>query len=160
MDKWCEQFLENTTPTSTGCRIWNSGTNNRGYASVKVNGVPWNAHRYIGLSLAGRLDADSEVEVIHTCDSPACLEPTHLGVADTSTNMQDCYSKDRHRVVTRGEGGINAKLTEAQVIEIRDKYEQRRTTYRGPGTVQLAHEYGVSASMISRIVNRKNWTHI
>lgn len=48
-----------------------------------------------------------------------------------------------------------AKLTEAQVLEIRRRYVPYRVGYN-----KLAKEFGVSADMVQRIVLRQNWTHI
>lgn len=54
-------------------------------------------------------------------------------------------------------GSLNgwAKLNEGQVVEIRSKYIPRVYTRE-----MLANEYGVKASCIKDIVNRKSWTHI
>lgn len=55
----------------------------------------------------------------------------------------------------RGEGHANAKLTEAQVLEI-------RTRYRGVFGEQtaLAKEYSVSQALISKIVRGEVWPHV
>ena len=49
----------------------------------------------------------------------------------------------------------NSKLTEDDVIEIRSKYIPKLYTCN-----KLAAEYDVSNVMISKIINRKRWTHI
>ena len=48
-----------------------------------------------------------------------------------------------------------SKLTEQQVIEIRSKFKKRVYTRE-----MLAGEYGVKASCIKDVVNRKSWKHI
>lgn len=59
--------------------------------------------------------------------------------------------------ITPKKGSLNgwAKLNESQVIEIRSKYIPRVYTRE-----MLAEEYGVKASCIKDIVNRRSWTHI
>ncbi len=52
-----------------------------------------------------------------------------------------------------GEKMGRSKLTDSQVLEIRDKYPKMK----GP---ELAKEYGVGHAMIYNIIKRKNWTHI
>ena len=47
------------------------------------------------------------------------------------------------------------KLTEEQVIEIRQRYENEEITQK-----ELAKIYNVTPSVICNIVNRKTWTHI
>ena len=49
----------------------------------------------------------------------------------------------------------HGKLTEAQVVEIIDRYAAGRATCR-----QLAAEYGVSPQAISNIVRRKAWASV
>jgi hypothetical protein len=56
----------------------------------------------------------------------------------------------------KGSRHHNAKLTEAQVREMREKYAQGGTSYW-----KLALEYNISsADTIHRIITRKTWTHI
>jgi len=55
----------------------------------------------------------------------------------------------------RGENGPKAKLTEAQVREIRERYALGGITYRS-----LAAEFSVHETSISQIVRRKTWAHI
>lgn len=61
---------------------------------------------------------------------------------------------ERRRIVRGSEAGM-AKLTEAQVLEI-------RTRYAAGGIYQfdLAKEYGVSLITLNRIIRRVTWTHI
>jgi hypothetical protein len=47
-----------------------------------------------------------------------------------------------------------AKLSEAQVIEIRSRYAS------GERQVALAEEFGVGQTQISHIVTRKQWGHL
>lgn len=59
------------------------------------------------------------------------------------------------RTDNKGEGSKQSKLTNIQVIEIRDKYIPRLYPSR-----KLAIEYGLSKTNVLDIVNRKIWTHI
>ena len=53
-------------------------------------------------------------------------------------------------------GNSNAsKLTEKEVIKIREDYEKKKHNQ-----TELGGIYGVSQNMISQIINRKHWTHI
>lgn len=58
------------------------------------------------------------------------------------------------RPKARGAGHSQARLTEAQVLEIRARVAS------GERQRALAAEYGMSTTMLSLIVNRKAWTHI
>jgi ribosomal protein L11 len=54
----------------------------------------------------------------------------------------------------KGQKNNLAKLTAAQVLEIRELYKH------GAKQVDLAKEYGVIQGHISLIINRKSWKHI
>ena len=54
-----------------------------------------------------------------------------------------------------GENSSNVKLTEKEVIEIREKYKSKKYTYKS-----LGEEYNITTSMIYQIVSRRSWTHI
>ena len=55
----------------------------------------------------------------------------------------------------KGELNGMAKLDESKVMEIRRKFKPRKYT-----RAMLSDEYGVTASCIKDIVNRKSWKHI
>jgi transposase len=59
--------------------------------------------------------------------------------------------KIRDGTDSKGEKCNSAKLTEEQVKTIRASTKTQRA---------LAKEYGVSQPVITRIINRKIWTHI
>ena len=67
-------------------------------------------------------------------------------------NMDD-RKKNGNNV--KGERNGRVKLTEEQVIQIRQKYISRKYTQK-----QLAKEYGVSQFAICNITNYKRWKHI
>jgi hypothetical protein len=59
--------------------------------------------------------------------------------------------------IRKGEDNNLAKLTEKQVLEIRDKYEKnKKFGYKA----QLGREYNISMTTICDILNRKTWKHI
>ena len=86
----------------------------------------------------------------HKCDNPPCVNPRHLETGTLGDNNRDRSERGRS---ARGERGSNAKLKDAEVIEIREN--------QGivPGAV-LADRYGVSRATISSIFNRRNWSHL
>jgi hypothetical protein len=68
--------------------------------------------------------------------------------------MQDMYAKGR-RIAARGEAAGKARLTEAQVREIRARY-----VWGVYGAKRLAKEYGVQVDSIFKIVKRLTWKHL
>jgi predicted XRE-type DNA-binding protein len=54
-----------------------------------------------------------------------------------------------------GEGNVNSKLTESDVIEIRRSYRNKEMNQ-----YQLAEKYKVSQPSIGCIIRRETWRHI
>lgn len=57
--------------------------------------------------------------------------------------------------VFRGESNSASKLTEKDVIEIREKFIPRKYTRK-----DLAEEYGVTEACIKDVILRKSWRHM
>lgn len=94
------------------------------------------------------------MEVCHHCDTPACWNPDHLFVGTHKDNMRDAYSKNRVPARIGEDHGCH-KLTEDQVIEIRNRYVPRTDSRH-----VLAKEFGVSHSLIYLIASRQIWKHL
>jgi hypothetical protein len=67
-------------------------------------------------------------------------------------------SKHAHKMGLTNNSGSkngNSKLTEKDVLEIRELYDKGNTTYQ-----KISEIYNVTSAMINDIINRKNWKHI
>lgn len=71
-------------------------------------------------------------------------------IGSYSDNQRDAYAKKR-RVQPKGEKHVNAKLTNEQAEQIRQRYAA------GEYQVPLAREFGVSQRAISLIVRRETY---
>jgi predicted XRE-type DNA-binding protein len=85
--------------------------------------------------------------VCHTCDNPMCVNPDHLFLGTNSDNVKDMVDKNRQ---AKGEGKSNAKLTKADVDEIREHWGE--FTQR-----EISKYYKVTQSVISEVINYKTW---
>lgn len=79
----------------SGCWIWTEYCNNHGYGRFRVDGKKTLAHRasyeaFIGPIPEGML-------VCHKCDTPACVNPSHLFLGTDKDNVRDCINKGRHK---------------------------------------------------------------
>lgn len=83
----------------TGCWRWTRGLNSLGYAQIAWKGARWAASRLIYTAVHGAFDKD--LDMCHTCDFPACVNPQHLFVAEHSDNMMDSINKGRHAETER-----------------------------------------------------------
>ena len=118
-----------------------------GYGAISWSGHMDRAHRVICRLVHGNPASDS-LEAAHRCGVKACVNPTHIRWATRSENEQD---KVMHGKVARGSIQGLAKLTEEDVMTIRDRLSSGETGR------SLAAEYGVSASAVSHIKIRATW---
>lgn len=82
---------------SAECWEWKRGKT-RGYGHLRYKGEDWRAHR-----LAWTLVFDSipnEMNVLHSCDNPACCNPNHLFLGTQRDNMIDRGKKGRTGITT------------------------------------------------------------
>lgn len=64
-------------------------------------------------------------------------------------------AKLKTSLANRGEGSPTSKLTERDVLEIREAYSKGGESHRS-----IANKYGVVKGNITSILNRKTWKHI
>lgn len=90
--------------------------------------------------------------ILHRCDNPSCVNPSHLFLGSQADNMVDMWNKGRARPgMSRGEAHGMSKLTAAAVRKIRASQQSG---------VDLAAKYGVSPSTISDVRKRRIWKQI
>ena len=80
-----------------GCWLWQGATKQHGYGLFAPQGhIPRTvlAHRWLYQFVYGKIDAS--LSLCHHCDTPACVNPTHMFVGTHHDNMQDCWAKGRH----------------------------------------------------------------
>lgn len=94
------------------------------------------------------------LDVLHTCDIPACCNPAHLWLGNDQDNMDDMARKGRS---AHSERSGRAKLTAAQVSEIKRTYIPHS---KGEfNTVGLAKKFGVKTCSIWAILHGLNWKY-
>jgi hypothetical protein len=135
--------------TEGDCDVWTGQKTVGGYGRFDVGGRPRHAHRVVWEVRHGRIPAG--MFVCHRCDNRLCVKLGHLFLGTHKDNMADMAAKHR---AAHGERHTFAKLTEAQVAEIRARYAAG-----GVRQVDLAREYGVSQVNISHVVRGTTWRH-
>ena len=146
------------------CWIYKLAKDKDGYGAATFNGRSWKAHRLMYTVAIGEIPIGQQV--CHRCDNPSCINPAHLFVGTAAQNNHDRHLKGRDAsgvkngaytkpdlVIHKGSDNGSSKLTEAQVLEIRARYQSGRAK-------QLASEYGVSTCTIYLIIRGANWRHI
>lgn len=144
----------------TRCWIWTGmrrerpkGSGSPTYGAVRIDGKTRSTHRLSYEQHKGPIPTG--LVVMHSCDRGLCVNPDHLSVGTPNDNIQDCIRKGRRRSgkpnPPRGERCTAAKLTEAQVREIRANPLSGR---------KIGKLYGVSQVLISKIKRRDVWAHL
>ncbi len=150
-DKFLRRFWSKVQKTPT-CWLWTGSLDSHGYGQIGYKRTTKLAHRVMWYLEHGAFQ--KAIFILHSCDTPACVNPSHLFEGTQTINMRDMASK--HRGVyphLKGEASGRSRLTNSQVLRIRELY---RTTSQK----ELAKLYGVCKGTIQHIVRFKTWTHI
>jgi len=135
----------------TCCWQWIAGKELDGYGMFNVgieNGGKTRRAHVVSLSFVlSRMPA----YVMHVCDNPACIRPSHLKEGTHVENVADRVRKNRS---AKGEKQAKAKLKEVDVKVIR----ARRS--RGEKCALIAKDFGVTAETVGHIYSRRTWKHV
>lgn len=156
------------------CWYWQGATNGR-YGRI---GHRTYAHRYVYELTYGRIP--DGMFVLHHCDTPLCVRPSHLRIGTAKENSRDAVERKRiatgkrhgtylhpesvargarhgtkthPEAISRGESRPAAKLTEGEVREI-------RLLGNRVSRASLARQYGVTPTVIRRIILQQAWRHV
>ena len=132
-----------------GCWFWLGKPNRDGYGTITINRVNYIASRFSYWFHYHK--EPGALQVCHECENPICVKPEHLFLGTESENMLHAFQTGRKD--NRGENHSQAKLTEKEVLRIREL----------EGTMSkaaLGRLFNVNYITISLILSRKNWSHI
>jgi len=130
------------------CWNWTAYKGRKGYGRIGWGGpgLPKLSHRVAYEIAFGEFP--EEQQVLHRCDNPSCVNPSHLFLGTNRDNVNDRQRKGRNNP-QRGERNGNHKLTDMQVDEIRQRYSNGETRF------ELAKVFGVHHTQIWNIVKRR-----
>jgi hypothetical protein len=116
------------------CKEWQGRKDKDGYA---MSGRATRVAREVFMTTYGYVPP----VVMHTCDNPPCIEPTHLLAGTKRLNSIDMARKGRQ---------WKQKITPSIAAQVRAEYKPGVTRQ-----VDLAERFGVDQTTISKIVLRK-----
>lgn len=134
-----------------GCWLWMAWRMKNGYGTIARDntGRKILAHRAAWTLTNGPIPRS--LYVLHRCDNPRCVRPSHLFLGTQTDNMKDCATKGRQpgsNGKMRGEASPHAKLTWIKARAIRASKESGPT---------LARKYGVTHRVIYLIQKNLCW---
>lgn len=141
---WLRAHVEHAD--SESCLLWPFGIRRGGYGHMRVNGKYLGAHRVMCAHAHGE-PVDGRNDVAHSCGNRLCVNPHHLRWATRSENEAD---KLQHGTHNRGERHGMAKLSAAEVLEIRSLRGQMLQK-------EIAEKFQVSKTTVAMIQARKAW---
>lgn len=127
------------------CWLWTGSTNEKGYGrhgNAKAHRVAYELE--VGPIPDGLI-------LLHSCDTPACVRPSHLKPGTHLENKRDAIAKKRHAY---GDKHGRSFLTEDQVKAIRKCHH-----YGVPQNV-IAAATGLTPRHVCKLVNAENWRHL
>jgi len=147
-----EKFWSKVNKTND-CWLWTASTAH-GYGSIRIDGKLWRAHRLSYLWAYGELFDD--LDVLHCCDTPCCVNPDHLFLGTHADNMADMAAKGRsHAPRKRHRPRTKTKLTVDQVRAIRRIHNEGKL-----GTRKIGQMFNVHRTTIRSIIRREYWLHV
>lgn len=131
----------------SGYWLWTAGLDGGGYGQMgKGKYKKLKAHRLSYEIHYGQIPTG--MSVLHKCDIPSCVNPDHLFLGSQQDNMRDMKLKGRG---VRGESQGSSKLTADEIVKIINA-----TGYQ----YEIAAQFGISQTQVSRIKSRKHWRHV
>lgn len=134
---------------SNGCWEWKGRINKFGYGQISIGNTEFLAHRAAYFLSNGKLD--TELCVMHTCDNPKCCNPSHLKAGTHAENMADMKAKGRRKGITTGDKNGRSKLNKLAAEKIRELKSS------GAKLKDIAIQFGVGISTVSRVCRKENW---
>ena len=152
-----DQLIDRSLPIPIfdGCWIWMLSIIQDGYGRMQVGSKKILAHRLSYEAFVGKIPEG--ILVLHRCDVPSCINPSHLFLGTDRTNSNDKVAKGRHArgplhsVWSRGEKQHAAKLNPEKIRLIRADMRSQSA---------IAKDFGVTQTIISAIKRGKTWKHV
>lgn len=130
------------------CWEWVAAKDKDGYGTIQTNNGKQRANRVVWELSYGEIDAG--MCVLHHCDNPSCVNPSHLFLGTLGDNNRDRAKKGRSNSVS-GSEHYNAKLDETDVMFIRYWLKSGYTHQK------IADVFGVSRVTITDINGSRTW---
>jgi len=136
---------------SSGCWVWKGYVSKFGYALSDYDGKAVKAHRISYIIYKGEIPKN--LQICHTCDNRACVNPEHLYLGTAKDNARDRDTRGRKASTLGSKNGAN-KLNEIQVVEIKKMLNE------GMLQTEIAKVFNVTKANIWCIKHGLSWSHV
>ena len=141
-----ERFAEKCQAAASGCVLFMGAKDKDGYGKFQINepGAQTHvrAHRYAFFLANGNWPANL---VLHSCDTPACVNPEHLSEGTQTENLQQCAYRGRRE---------SLRLTPDLVRVVRSRHAD------GERVTDIARDLNIDRETIFAAVHRRTWRHV
>ena len=142
-----ERFWSRVDKTES-CWLWTGTKGKNGYGSLMMNYKRWYAHRFAWFLTHG---VEPKGFLLHSCDTPLCVNPEHLREGTAAENSQDMVARNRTR---RGEDRPQSRITESDVVTI------RRRVRNGETLKAIGTDFNLAPSTVCQIASGQRWGHV
>jgi len=142
-DKFEKELLKCSSNVRS-CWEWSGDYNSKGYGRMKCSEGSKQAHRFSWEYHNGKKIPDSML-VLHSCDNPICINPSHLSLGTHRKNMEEMVERGR---------SIRSGLSEDDVRAIKRFLNGKMTV------TELAIKYRVNYIVIYNISTGLTWAHV
>lgn len=132
---------------SGDCWLWTAAIGTDGYGRWSIQNY-WHLRAHRAAWIIAHGDIPDGKWVLHRCDVPLCVKPSHLFLGTVQDNVDDLWNKGKG---LSGERHPGAKLDWERVRLIRKLYK------RGTAGRELARLFSVDHALIHMIVHGKVW---
>ena len=138
-----ERFEARLIPGENGCLEWTGYRMPTGYGTIKVDGKKQLAHRVAWMLANGEIPEG--LQVLHTCDNPACCAVDHLFLGTHDDNMADKVSKGRQGRTGSGNRVVDSDMAHFMFI----------LAAEGHSKVAIGKRLGVHNATVCRYLSGK-----
>ena len=173
MDRFMRHVDRDECDAPGGCWTWTGARSKIPHYPIPYARFAWRGRNARASHVSVWLFRGEEVngkQVMHACDNPMCVNPSHLRIGTAKDNYADMRQKGREKKAhgsangwytrpgsrrrpPRGAEQRTAKLNDQTAVEV---FRRRRN---GESVKLLAAEFGISESLVYRVALGFGWTH-